>query len=97
MDLYSAGIQMGHRLYNIPLSQDIRKKNMASEILQELLVNQEYTSIWSEILNLIWTTKVLCDFQMKADGVSITSGYVSLIYVVQQPDGLHIISQNVLI
>ena len=55
MNLHSAGIQIGHRLYNVLLSQehllDIRKRGMVSEVVQELLLNEDFTVMGPELPN----------------------------------------------
>ena len=47
MNMYSAGIQIGNRLYNVILAEeqlyDINKCGMSSEVIQELLLNQDFT------------------------------------------------------
>ena len=77
MALHSVGIQIGHRLYNVLLSQehlaDIRKRGMTSEVVQELLLNQDFTVMGPEIPHAAWEAKILYDFKMKADGVGIIS------------------------
>ena len=75
--MYSAGIQIGNRLYNVILSEeqlsDVTKHGMASEVVQELLLNQDFTVMGPDMPTSTWKTSVLYKFGVQADGVSIFS------------------------
>ena len=74
MEMYSACIQIGNRLYNVILAEDqlfdINKRGMSSEVVQELLLNQDFSVTGPDVPTLNWKTTIIYKFGLKADGVS---------------------------